>query len=112
MPGQTRKDSDAPKAVGDGPITLKLAHPMAPDKALRIGIETDKDLEVHQPVKVSVDDGRALIESGLVQVDPFDRAAVAEALKIPEEEVVVTAAAPAPSDQKSEKPAGSGSVQR
>lgn len=111
----SRRAAEAEKKVnGDGPIKLKLAHPMNPDKAIRIGIETEVPLEVGETVAVYGDDARALIDSGLVQVDPFDKAAVAEALKVEEDEVVVVGGAPEDphgGQNDAEPPAGGTSVQ-
>lgn len=64
-------------------VTLTLAHPLSAVYAERLGLDA-KDHPVGAKITLSRDRARAVIDAGYAAgVDPGDRAAVSEALKLP-----------------------------
>jgi hypothetical protein len=82
------------KVTDDGVVLvpLTLAHPMAKVYAERCQAETAKDYKVGDTVFVSREWGNALIDAGMVQVDPIDPEARQSALFLTKRNAPLTAA--------------------
>lgn len=71
---ETTAPDPAYKETEDGRflVPLKLAHPLAKVFAQRARVEEPRDYKVGETVWVTRDYGNALIDAGMVQVDPLD----------------------------------------
>lgn len=64
-------------------VTVRLAHPITrPQDLVYLGLPENRSYGVNDEVQVTREAARALIDAGLVQVDPEDRAKVAQALGV------------------------------
>lgn len=62
-------------------VTVKLAHPITrKDDLVYLGLDPSESYGVNDDVKVPVEAAKSLINAGMVQVDPEDRAAVGQTL--------------------------------
>lgn len=79
-------DSGVPAPEGNpdlGLVTIKLAHRLRREQDLvYLGLAPDRSYGVNDEVQVTKEAARALINAGLAQVDPADRAAVSEVLGV------------------------------
>ena len=112
-PAETVIEAQVP---GDDPAkftTLTLAHPLNKQTKEFLGLPADSRAEVGAKVRVNKNGARALINAGLVCVDPEDRAAVREALTPDAEQAAasesVVAEAPA-ADVQAAGPTGTETV--
>ena len=83
-PGTPTDEVIVAEIPGDNPenfVTLTLAHPLNENDRRYLGLPADASTEVGQQVKVNRNGARALINAGLVTVDPEDNDAVRAALR-------------------------------